>query len=833
MALRPPHTAPPRPGPSPPSHGRSTDYHVDRQAVRSTHVLFRPGRRPADQPRCHLRRRSPRPRLPREHHHALSMTAEHASAPPPGAPHERPRERPRQIQLPPPPPAPSAPRLRGPATAPILGTAASRRLLQPPASPAVSPLARPRSPRSPTSQKPPPGGTAAQRRSYPARAQEPDVDYFSLPHVSPAVSTGLQLGLGRPHATQAQTDLRFVRPVMLNSDQLGHLAERAVSRSLALSPSLFSASSLHAASPYSQSPTLGWPIPSRGGVPRTSWSRPLSPEADRSRPTSSRSHTAHLPSREAGNMHSPSILYPAAVGRRTSCSSMNVLPPGSSAEALVRTKSMRSTPDVTRDLVSPAASLGGSGVRLGDFQETRTNTSTSPAGGVREGAQTPAADTLGAQPGAEPPGLHGLGGGTQFGAAVRKKLASTLESLIHRGPLPPREPGRIVQVAEYGAVLGRGYPLIQTIIALIAEAMDNQPLLPTSDSGLSFPPDELDTNFWVMHCDAPGTDFRGLMSALESDPDSYLAPGWAARTRGVTSDGVYHSFTDRPFGACVAPRASIDFGVSIMDLHWGHNVQNRPSTSDRANAVIADAELTQFLRARARELRRGAHLVVAYIARGESSSRPTSVSRRRHAETPGSEHLCRSASTTDVWAVLSGLLAPSIQRLVSCGMLQADVARYMLTLPLYPRTTAQSVATLRAQNDLWQVDWACGLGEYPNESRAPAFSPSSDDSVPSEESLPYPASEPDPLRLPHPAWVSYDAGALSRVSYSEHVIALIKNLYETHWRSLLSSRGRLSKGAVAFTLDSIYDVLQTRLDSPDVPLHRIEFEICIYLLRRR
>lgn len=551
--------------------------------------------------------------------------------------------------------------------------------------------------------------------------------------------------------------------------------------------------------------------------------------------------------------------------------------------------------------------------------------STSPMEHARDGALTPAgADTLGAPQGIfqDAPGLHGVGGGTQFGASVRQKLLPVLDHLIKRGTLPPRYPNRVIQVAEYGAVNGRGYPLIQAVIAILAEALMQQPILSLPDK-----PDKPDPSqplhFWAMHCDAPGTDFRGLMAALKADPDSYLAPGWAARTPGVADQGVFHSFTDQPFGACVAPRESIDFGLSLMDLHWGHTLSESTCTSDRANAAKADSELSQFLSARAIELRPGAQLVVAYIARGDgTSSSPCTSSfptahrlRRVSADMSCPEHVhvglgsgggsggsgARTHSTSDVWSVLSGLLAPSIQRLVSCGMLKADVARFMLTLPLYPRTTAQSVATLRAQKHLWHVDWACGLGEYPSESTAaspvdhfPAHHTTADSSSPSANSTaaacltpastslsasasasassssssstssssssspssssssssstafhpPPPAqtptplrtdprSEPEPLRIPHPAWVSYDAGALSRVAYCEHVIALIKNLYEGHWRTLLATRGRMSKGAVAFTLDSIYDVLQTRLDSPDVPLHRIEFEICIYSLRRR
>ncbi|CEH18914.1 hypothetical protein CBOM_05614 [Ceraceosorus bombacis] len=66
-----------------------------------------------------------------------------------------------------------------------------------------------------------------------------------------------------------------------------------------------------------------------------------------------------------------------------------------------------------------------------------------------------------------------------------------------------------------------------------------------------------------------------------------------------------------------------------------------------------------------------------------------------------------------------------------------------------------------------------------------------------------------PLRLAHPAWKAYRAGALPRVVFIEHLLALFKSLYEVHMRLVLKERGKLSKGACEFVLDSLWDVLQS------------------------
>lgn len=291
---------------------------------------------------------------------------------------------------------------------------------------------------------------------------------------------------------------------------------------------------------------------------------------------------------------------------------------------------------------------------------------------------------------------------------------SSLQALVRRGAQLPAVPKGPVRVVEYGSVNGRAFPLLSALLGTLAEALA---FLPHPDP--SPPPafEEQQTDLIVLHIDAPGTDFRPLMSALETAPASYLSPSFQD---AYPSAKPFPYFTTRTFGQPVCPRASVDLGISLMDLHWSHpaaafpppNPTSSPDlTSPASTSTLPpldpedpERELSLFLLARAQELRPGGTLILAYIARDERTSLLTS-------SLLNSPSLARTAEGDDVWSVLSSLLAPSIQRLVSCGMLKADVARYMLTLPLYPRSAEQSVTVLREQEGLWTVEWACGLGE--------------------------------------------------------------------------------------------------------------------------
>ena len=75
--------------------------------------------------------------------------------------------------------------------------------------------------------------------------------------------------------------------------------------------------------------------------------------------------------------------------------------------------------------------------------------------------------------------------------------------------------------------------------------------------------------------------------------------------------------------------------------------------------------------------------------------------------------------------------------------------------------------------------------------------------------------------------------ALSRVAFAEHMIQLFKNLYESHFRAILREKGKLSKGACEFVLDSLWDVLQSRIDDQEpCPIAECELEVQIVALRR-
>lgn len=72
-----------------------------------------------------------------------------------------------------------------------------------------------------------------------------------------------------------------------------------------------------------------------------------------------------------------------------------------------------------------------------------------------------------------------------------------------------------------------------------------------------------------------------------------------------------------------------------------------------------------------------------------------------------------------------------------------------------------------------------------------------------------------------------------RVAFTEHMIQLYKNLFEGHFRAVLREKGKLSKGAVEFVIDSLWDVLYSRIeDQQPCPIVDVEIEVGICALRR-
>ncbi|GAC97035.1 cytochrome P450 [Pseudozyma hubeiensis SY62] len=481
--------------------------------------------------------------------------------------------------------------------------------------------------------------------------------------------------------------------------------------------------------------------------------------------------------------------------------------------------------------------------------------------------------------------LLGLGGGSHFGPGVRAKVSEVLPHLVSSIPLSGEE-GETITIAEYGSLNTRSVNLMQAIISFFVDkAHANTPRREagkSQDASDYFPgldaagaaslrsilgvdaavDDPCKVNFSIIHEDSPQADFRPLSQMLDTNPDSYLHPQWQATHEPPLHNAIFPSFVSRPFASRIAPPSTLHLGISLMDLHWSHT----PRSSTVSLSTSAHAELAAFLTARAHEFRTGGVIVMAYIARSEDSNvvlpdRPKSTvnttassldsddashspadgagvedqaispripmlrkERRRSNSSPNRPSFAGAGNAADalgkpldIWSTLTSTLAPCLQRLVSCGMLKSDVARHLLSLPMHARTPRQTRNVLKSVKHLWKVEWSCGLGDEPICADTP----------------PSLRCEAEPLRLPHPAWKALQAGTLSRVAFAEHMIQLFKNLYESHFRAILREKGKLSKGAVEFVLDSLWDVLQSRIDDQEpCPIAECELEVQIVALRR-
>lgn len=480
-----------------------------------------------------------------------------------------------------------------------------------------------------------------------------------------------------------------------------------------------------------------------------------------------------------------------------------------------------------------------------EYNDTDDTTHDTPAGRAnKQGVFGP----LGAVTNLEG-GLMGIGESGHFGPGVRAKVSEVIESLIHTVPLSGDE-GEAVSLIEYGALNSRSGLLLRPAISSLAKRANAMGKLTTStgsDAGTAKTDyfgkiaqkgnaataavEPSRATFCITHEDSPSVDFRPMTAMMESHTDSYLDPHWQSSHSPCMTHAVFPSFTARPFAARVVPPRTVNLGMSLMDLHWMHT----PSNASVTRATSAQAELTAFLKTRAQEFKKDGLLVVAYIARSEDpvgaetspiiSSSPTDATHEPLSADSASRSRTHSRSASlqgkrDIWSALSNTLAPCIQRLVSCGMLKSDVARHLLNLPMHPRSAPQTEAVLKSVENQWKLEWSCGLGHN---------DPITVDGKESRK-----RSEPLPLRLAHPAWTTYQSGCLASVPFTEHMIQLFKNLYESHFRSVLREKGRLSKGAVEFVLDSLWDALFSRIvDKNPNPISNVEIEVCICALRRR
>ncbi|WFD44768.1 hypothetical protein MPSI1_003439 [Malassezia psittaci] len=432
-----------------------------------------------------------------------------------------------------------------------------------------------------------------------------------------------------------------------------------------------------------------------------------------------------------------------------------------------------------------------------------------------------------------PPALDasiGSGNG-QFGVGIRSKLATVLPILIGRITSQCSIQSPTVMIAEFGCLNSRSMQLLRPIIEEFAKR-DSSPssVLDTERSeavnvkGIATL--DLESNsrnlsdFFVVHEDVPQADFRAFSHLLDTHPESYMNTAWQASYEPSLQNRIFCSFISRPFGSRIVPRDTLHFGFSLMDLHWTHT----PNATDLSLATTAQAELTSFLMARAREFCKNGVLLMAFIARSEPEDAANSKCEADKSSFSSSSRSSPTTSSTnpprDIWATMSDMLVPCLQRLVSCGMLKSNVARQLLTLPMHPRTPSQTMRVLKDLDHLWELDWSCGANQ--------------DTDLVSADGKHTISSERQPLRLQQPTWVALQAGKITPAIYTEHIISMFKHLYESHFRMVLRERGKLSRGAVEFVLDSLWDVLSSRIeDTQHNPLGECELEVQLIALRRK
>lgn len=434
----------------------------------------------------------------------------------------------------------------------------------------------------------------------------------------------------------------------------------------------------------------------------------------------------------------------------------------------------------------------------------------------------------------------------QFGPGVRAKLSTVLPSLIETIPISS---SATICMTEYGCMHSRAMHMFKNMIECFVARVrgksekdpsfhQNQRLEPRRASRIGYAEETADwVNFVIIHEDSEQSDLRSFQHMLDTHPESYLDPLWQSSRNPSLQNAIFSMSVMRPFGSRIVPPDTLHLGFSLMDLHWTHAPTNNVSI-----ASMAHAELTMSLSARAKEFRRGGVYVMAYIARSEPVSAeeatgqnegagsatkrtlesPAAISGKDASRLAATETVSVEPRPKNIWDTMSDMIVPCLQRLVSCGMMKVDVARHMLTLPMYPRTIKQTLRVLEKFTDVWSLDWSCGLGKSDLK-----------EIVTDTGNVVTLQSEPNPLHLPQPAWLALKAGKITRESYNDHVLQMFKNVYEGHFRMVLQERGQLSKGATEFILDSLWDVLRSRMDEPEnCQLTNSELEVQLMALRR-
>lgn len=88
------------------------------------------------------------------------------------------------------------------------------------------------------------------------------------------------------------------------------------------------------------------------------------------------------------------------------------------------------------------------------------------------------------------------------------------------------------------------------------------------------------------------------------------------------------------------------------------------------------------------------------------------------------------------------------------------------------------------------------------------------------------------LLLSHPAYTAFQATTLSRVQFAEHAAHFIKILYEAHFRAILKDFAKLSLSKVEEVLDYLNEAICEKIEDPKRPVLPLEVEVCMLALRR-
>lgn len=178
-----------------------------------------------------------------------------------------------------------------------------------------------------------------------------------------------------------------------------------------------------------------------------------------------------------------------------------------------------------------------------------------------------------------------------LGSALPLLVAAANEIAVGEGP---------IGIADYGVSQGRNsmVPMGAAIDALRPRVGADRPIV-------------------VSHIDLPSNDFASLFTLLHGDGASYLAG----------RDHVFPVAIGRSHFGQVLPSASVDLGWTSNALHWmsrhpcpvpdhGWGVFSADVAVRDAIDRQLDADWTDFLQARAREMRSGGRLICQFMGRG-------------------------------------------------------------------------------------------------------------------------------------------------------------------------------------------------------------------------